>query len=95
MKAFTDTLREINGGKFADELNTALQQLVIDVKNVGKAGSISVTIKLKPTRGQAFEIDHDFNVKSPEFQRPADIMFATADGALVRDNPTQGKWLCR
>lgn len=91
MKAFTDTLREINGGKFAEELNAELQALVLAVRDVGKSGSISVTLKLKPTRGLALEIEHDFSVKSPEFQRPAEIMFATADGSLVRNNPDQGK----
>lgn len=90
MKPFTDTIREINGGKFAEELNEALQELVLAVRDVGKAGVlIKVEIKLKPTRGGAFEIEHDFTVKSPDFERPSDIMFPTADGSLVRNNPAQ------
>lgn len=90
MKPFTDTLREIGGGKFAEELNQEFQKLVLAVKDVGRSGSLSVTIKLKPNRGGAFEIEHDYNVKSPQFERPTDIMFVTSDGALVRNNPAQG-----
>lgn len=92
MREFTDFLRDVNGGAFATELSEGLAELVASAKATGKGGSISLTIKIKPTRsGKVMEIEHGCSVKSPDFERPIDYMFATAGNALVRDNPEQQK----
>ncbi len=92
MKPFTDTLREINGGKFSEELTEAFAALILDVASTQKQGSITLNIKLKPGKGsgKVMTVEHDFDVKSPQFDRPSDYMFV-AGNALVLDNPDQRK----
>ena len=92
MKPFTDTLREINGGKFSEELTEAFAALILDVASTQKQGSISLNLKLKPGKGsgKVMTVEHDFDVKSPQFDRPSDYMFV-AGNALVLDNPEQRK----
>ena len=89
-KAFSDVLRDINAGKFVEELTEEFASLVGDCNGVGKGGSITITLKLKPGKGGGvMQVEHDFKVKSPQFDRPTDDMFVDKDNALVRDNPRQ------
>lgn len=92
-KSFTDTLREINNGKFAEELTEAFADLVLSTNTVGKSGSITLTLKMRPAKGGngVMTLEHDFKVKSPEFERPVEYMFVANGNTLVRDNPTQRK----
>lgn len=90
MRAFTDVLRDLNEGKFADECTEALQEVVSSAMSTGKGGALSITLKIKPGKGgNVMQIEHGINVKSPEFERPTDYMFATTNGDLVRESPNQ------
>lgn len=92
-REFTDVLRDLNGGKFTAELTEQLAELVASAVATGKKASISVKLTLLPGKGasKVITIEHDFTVKSPEFERPADYMFVGPGGSLVRDNPDQQK----
>jgi hypothetical protein len=89
-KTFTQTVAELNGGKFAEELTTALSDLVGACSSIGKAGSLTVTIKMKPGKaGSAMQVEHDFTLKAPEFDRPTDYMYVGKDNSLLRNDPRQ------
>lgn len=92
MRPITDVLRDLNGGKFIEELTDALQELALSCRGTGKPGSMTISLKMKPGKGGAsiMTLEHDFKVKSPEFERPSDIMFVTKGGDLVCQNPDQG-----
>lgn len=91
-REFTDVLRDLNGGKFAAELTEALADVVRSATSTGKKGVLSVKLTVAPGKGgKVLAIDHDFSIKSPEFDRPTDYMFAGPGGALLRDNPDQQK----
>lgn len=91
MRPFTDVLRDINGGKFADELSEAMSDLVASCASTGKGGELVLKIKLKPAKGgnTVMTIDHDFKVKAPEFDRPQQFFFVAHGNTLVTENPQQ------
>jgi hypothetical protein len=91
--SFQDTLRNINLGRFAEELDQEFADLINSCKATGKKGEIIVKLTMKPGKGGArvMTVDHDYKVKSPQFDRPTDHFFVTDQGALVVDNPDQKK----
>ena len=93
MRPFTDVVRDINGGKFADELTEALAEVVASCTATGKAGSLTVTLKLKPAKGsgRVMTIEQDYKAKAPEFDQPQQFFFVSNGNTLVADNPDQKK----
>lgn len=91
-RAITDIIREINKGKFAEEITEELSKLVPACRAAGASGEISITLKLKPGRAGStvVEIVPSLKVKQPKQEVPTEIFFATEEGALIRDNPDQG-----
>lgn len=91
MRPFTDVLRDINDGEFANELTEALADLILACSSTGKAGEISVKLELKPAKGSGavMSIEHDYIVKAPEFDRPQQFFFITNGNTLVTENPHQ------
>lgn len=89
----TDILREINKGKFAEEVTDELAHLVPACRAAGASGEIVIKLKLKPGRSgsNVVEVIPSYTVKKPKAEVPTEIFFATQGGALVRDNPDQGK----
>lgn len=92
-RAVTDIIREINKGKFAEEITDELSKLVPACRAAGASGEISIILKLKPGRAgsSVVEIVPSLKVKQPKQEVPTEIFFATETGALIRDNPDQGK----
>lgn len=88
-KQFHQVLGDIRAGELNDELTAALTELVTAVQNTGKAGSLTLKIKLKPTKGLAFEIEDDLSTNVPMLDKPATILFPTVEGNLVPYNPMQ------
>lgn len=92
-RAFTDVLRDVQAGKFADELTDELQTLVSHVRSTGKKGELTIKIKVAKAKGHdtVMTLDADYKTNVPKAERPATIFFATNQNALVSDNPEQKK----
>lgn len=90
-KPFTDVLREINGGSFADELTEALSELILVCRSTGKVGEITMKLKLKPGKAMAptMTVLHDLKVKAPEFERPEQYFYVKGDNTLLLNDPNQ------
>ena len=87
-RPFDHTLREIRFGECLDELTAELGKLVAAVSNTGKAGSLTLTIKMKPV-GAAIEITDDIKDKVPALSKGTSLFFATPENNLVRNDPRQ------
>jgi len=92
-RLFTDILRDINAGKFNEELSDALAEIVAACTATGKTGELTVKLKLKPAKGSqtVMTIEQDYKVKAPEFDQPQQFFFVTGGNTLVSDNPEQRK----
>lgn len=88
---FQNTLQNIEGGRLAADLDEKLRQLVGVVKERGKTGTISLTVKIKPLDHDAESVSVVASVKvtEPAKAERASIFFTTEDNRLVRDNPAQ------
>lgn len=90
IRPITDTLRLLQGGVFLDECSELLAEVVRSVDETGKAGKLTITLDLKKSGG-ALAITAKATNKVPEAAPDADLLWATVEGNLTLDNPTQRK----
>ena len=89
-RPITDTLRLLQGGMLLDRASDELAALVKGVDDTGKPGQLTITLKLKKASG-AIEIVADVKTKVPEQKPDSDLLWATVEGNLSVDNPSQRK----
>lgn len=83
---FSLTLIELNRGKALGELSEALEQLVAEVKQTGKSGELTYTIKIEPLDNDAEQVQlkDEIKLKHPKQKRKETVMFTTEDNRLTR-----------
>lgn len=89
---FTGWLHEQRNGALHHDLSEALLEVVAAVEDTGKAGTLTLTIKVEPaTKGQGgvVAITDDVKTKLPQLDRGAAIWFVTSDHELSRNDPRQ------
>lgn len=90
MKPITDTLREINNGKFVEEITAEFADLVRNAMTTGKKGKLVVQLTVKPARGgRTMTLDADYKYSVPEYDRPTEHFFVDTNGSLLRNDPDQ------
>lgn len=89
-KPFGAWLQEQRGSGLHGELSDALADVARAVSEHGKAGSLTLTVKLKPSKiDGAVEVEDDIKVKVPQADRGAALFFVDGDGNLSRRDPRQ------
>lgn len=93
IRQFTDFLADINCGKLNIEASEELADLIKHCAATGKAGELTLKIKIKPGKGAAktMTVSHDIKTKVPAFDRPDDHLFVVGNEALFLTPPDQGK----
>ncbi len=88
---FSDFLEELERGEFAHDCSVQLAKVVREVQRTGKAGSLTLKFKLKPTdrSGKQVEIDKDLGVTLPKYPRQKSLAYPQEDGSLLREDPRQ------
>ena len=89
MRLFTDIMRDVKKGRLVEEATAALADVVRAVDEVGKAGSVSITLTVKPGDGSEKTLVATVKVNKPTKEIPAAIFFSDADGDLHRSDPRQ------
>ena len=91
-RPINDTLRHIGGGVFIDLASDKMAELVTAVDQSGKAGKLTLEIKVKKaTRGGAMIITGSLKLTKPAEPALEAMLFATPEGNLVADDPHQKK----
>lgn len=93
-RPFFETLRELRAGTTLEELGGELAKLVAAVKATGKAGQITLTLKIKPPKkgGMAYLLIEDsISVKEPKLDKSDTVFFPIADNGLSRQDPSQSE----
>lgn len=89
-KPFTEFLATVDVGELNKEATDALQDLTHACTETGKAGSMTITIKMKPIgRTGQVELDTAVALKAPAPVKGKTIMFVTPDNNLQREHPKQ------
>jgi hypothetical protein len=91
MNTFHQTINLVDGGKLSDDLAEKLADLIGKVKERGKAGTLSLTLKIKPLNSDADSVSLSGGIKvtEPAKVERASIFFTTDDNRLVQENPAQ------
>lgn len=88
MRTIAEVLSTLQGGTFADTCTDELKQLVKGVEDTGKAGKLTITLDFKKAGG-ALSIDAKVTSKTPEQKADPDLLWATVEGNLSLQNPSQ------
>lgn len=88
-RPFVDFLAQ--QGRAHDELTNGLHEVIAAVKETGKAGSVTLTIKVDPDKKAdgIFRISDNVTIKAPQHDRGTRIYFADKSGNLTRSDPNQ------
>jgi len=86
---FHNTLDLIRYGELSDELDDKFAQLVQKVEDTGKAGEITLKIKVKKGSANQLEITDNVSVKLPQPARASTLVFALPEGGVTRTDPRQ------
>lgn len=92
-KAFAVILQDLRDGRVHAELSQQFGELVNKVQETGKAGELTLKIKVKPaTRGNVDKImiADAVTVSMPKPERGEDVFWLTDDNDLSRNHPRQG-----
>lgn len=91
MRPITDVLREYRNGRAADVASAKLAELIRAVDETGKAGTLTITFKVKPEKGGGNQktIGCEVKAKIPDSDIPEAIFFSDDDGNLHRSDPLQ------
>jgi hypothetical protein len=88
-KPFAAWLQEQRQGGLHGEVSDALADLVAAVMEHDKAGSLTLTVKVKPAGDNAVFVTDEVKSKPPEGERPAALFFTDPRGNLSRRDPRQ------
>lgn len=88
-KPFANFLSQQGGAH--DELTEGLHDVIAAVKETGKPGSVTLTIKIDPDKKAQgiFRISDNVTIKAPQHDRGTRIYFADKSGNLTRSDPNQ------
>lgn len=92
MRPFTDVLRDHRGGKLVNQLTERLAKVLEAVEETGKAGSITLTLKVSPSKGDEDVLEVVPAIKSvvPEADLPKALFYSDGEGSLLREPPKGG-----
>jgi len=92
-RAFAVFLQDLRDGRAHTELTATLAELLAAVKETGKAGEITLKLKVKPaSRGSDVDkvtISDTITTKLPKPERGDDFFWLTDDNDLSRNHPRQ------
>lgn len=88
---FASFLVNFNRGRTHDELTARMAEVSAAVAETGKAGSLTLTIKITPAKGVdgMVLVEDDVKAKVPQLSRPAAMFYVTDDGTLSENHPAQ------
>ena len=91
---FSKTLSQLNRGELDDELTNVISEVIKAVRSTRKQGSVTLNLKISMLNTRTenqIKITPMVNSKIPELDREESIVFSTADGDVLFDDPSQLK----
>jgi hypothetical protein len=90
-RPFADVLNGLRRGRTHREMSEHMQDLTAAVIETGKPGTLTLTIKVVPTKDpRVVEVADKVTLKAPE-QRAASLFYVTDDHQLSRTDPEQAE----
>ena len=91
VRPFAAWLQEQSGGKTHIELGEGLHDLIAKVRDTGKGGSLTLTVKVKPLKDDidVLIVTDEIKLNLPEHDRKASMFYPDEHGNLTRSDPRQ------
>ena len=89
IRPFGQILAELGEGSTVIELSEAMWDLIQRVQDTGKAGSITLTIKVSGDGRGRVQVLDEVKLRLPEYNRPQTSFFIDKHGNASRRNPDQ------
>lgn len=91
IRPFADWLREQSGGDTHEELGECLHDLIAKVRDTGKAGTLTLTVQVKPLKDDlnVLIVTDEIKLKLPEHDRKGSMFYADDENNLRRSDPRQ------
>lgn len=89
---FSQQIAFLSKGAFDDEVTEELADLIKCVRETGKTGELTVKIKVSKLNQRdenAVRLTPSVSTRTPKLAPYETIMFSTADGDLLRNDPHQ------
>lgn len=92
-KAFAVFIQDLRDGRSHSELSGQLAELITKVRETGKAGELTLKIKVKPaSRGgdvDKITVSDQITLSLPKPDKGEDFFWLTSDNDLSRNHPKQ------
>ena len=90
---FTDTLRFMRKGSVVQALTDKLAEVCKAASETGKAGELTLKIKIKPEAagGKQFDFVPSIGFSIPQPDLKPSVFYMTDDGGVVREDPDQAE----
>ncbi|MBQ4769647.1 hypothetical protein F9U42_21135 [Pectobacterium versatile] len=91
---FSQQIAYINKGTLDAELTETLAMIIQAVRETRKKGSVTLTLNVETLNTRTddqMKVTPDVKFNKPKLELADTIMFSTADGDLLRDDPDQIK----
>jgi hypothetical protein len=91
-RPFLETFGQMRSGRLIEDCGAALAEIVQAVRKTGKAGEMTIKIKVKAPKGGAapyLTVEDSLAVKVPKLDQADTVFFHTSDGGLSRQDPSQ------
>lgn len=95
MSKFSEFVHHFKAGHLDATLTRKMQDLVEAVAHHQAAGSLTITINMKPKNDGEMMTSVKFKTKAPERDSMDSIMYATPDNNLINTNPMQPELFSR
>lgn len=89
MKNLQQLIQNLRKGEFADDLSEHIANVSKAVQETQKPGKITITIKVKPTGGNAIMIEDKIVSAAPEGDPMRAVFYVDDEGNLERNDPNQ------
>jgi hypothetical protein len=91
VQPFAELMTLLDKGEVHAEASRALHDLVAAVADVGKPGTLTITVKLAPLKGSSEQliVSAQVSAKAPKSEPSNAIFWVDKGGALVRNDPHQ------
>jgi len=89
--SFLAALQDLRGGETLNDLHVELMKLVGDVRSLGKAGTLQLTIKLAPQGTATLVVTDEIKATPPKPEKEFTVLYADDANRLSRRDPRQPK----
>ncbi len=91
-QSYMETLISVREGAAIVEASEKLTELIAAVRETGKAGALTITLKVRPAskgKTQVLMIEDDIKDSIPKYDREASMFYVSDDNLLSKSDPRQ------